>query len=392
VSFFWVALLIVLYILLIGPIEYYFLKRILGRLELTWITFPLIVLTVSLAAYFTAYSMKGRDLKINKVDVLDVDPASGRIYGTTWFTIFSPRIDNYTLGVTPGEGWSADAEPTGTTVNWVGAPRGGRASLLRRSYRYHSDANSLANGLEKVPIQVWSTKSFVSNWSAKIDPTAPVFESRLEHPPGDPTAVVGTFVNHLPVLTSGESSPVLSDCVVFYAGQAYPLPGGTIRSGETIRLVLDKGERAAQWLQTNSKLEELLSRASTYNAGRASGPKATGPQTTVTATNGFGSGPLPLLGMLFHESSLRFSEGVIPGNASLRRLDQSWRLAPDNRGEVILVGRVAPAAGPAEQTLSAPGSPSRLWLKAIPGTGATRTPIPGTGRQETWVRVFLPVK
>ena len=59
VSFGWIAFLIVLYILLIGPIEYFFLKRVLGRLELTWITFPIIVLTVSLAAYFTAYSLKG---------------------------------------------------------------------------------------------------------------------------------------------------------------------------------------------------------------------------------------------------------------------------------------------------------------------------------------------
>jgi len=245
VSFGWVAILIVLYILLIGPIEYFFLKRVLGRLELTWITFPIIVLTVSLAAYFTAYSLKGRDLKINKLDVIDVDPTSHRVYGTTWFTIFSPRIETYTLGVTPGEGWSAESEPTGTTMNWVGAPRGGRASLLRRSYRYHAGED----GLEKVPIQVWSTKSFVANWSGDFDPTTPraMIESHLQHPPADPSGVIGTFVNRLPI-------PVLRDCVAFYAGQAYPLPGGTIRSGETIRLVFDKGVLASQWLQKESRL------------------------------------------------------------------------------------------------------------------------------------------
>ena len=106
VSFGWIAMLIVLYILLIGPVEYYFLKRVFGRLELTWITFPIIVLTVSAAAYFSADAVKGRELKVNKVDVVDVDPASGRIYGTTWFTVFSPRIDNYSIGVEPGERWA----------------------------------------------------------------------------------------------------------------------------------------------------------------------------------------------------------------------------------------------------------------------------------------------
>ena len=350
------------------------------------ITFPIIVLTVSLAAYITAYSMKGRELKINKVDVVDIDPASGRVYGTTLFTIFSPRIDNYTLGVTPGEGWANELAPGGTAITWMGAPRGGRASLLRRSYRYHSDGNGVADGLEKVPVQVWSTKSFSANWSAPID--ASTFESRLEHPAADRSSVIGTFVNRLPV-------PVLSDCVVFYAGQAYPLPGGTIRSGETTRLVLDSGTQAGDWLKKESKLEEdLLRRAPAY-AERQGATKAvgqqSGPQAGVKATTG-GLGPLPMLGLLFHESSLTHGEGVIPRNASMRRFDQSWRLTPENRGEVILVGRAGPPNGPAEETLSGPSSPSRLWIRGFPGSGEARSIIPGTGRQETWVRVYLPVR
>src|SRR5262249_26075811 len=73
ISFGWVALFILFYILLIGPIEYYLLKRVFKRLEWTWITFPIIVVTVSAAAYFTAYELKGRDLKVNKVDVVDID-------------------------------------------------------------------------------------------------------------------------------------------------------------------------------------------------------------------------------------------------------------------------------------------------------------------------------
>ena len=40
ISFGWVALFILLYILLIGPVDYLFLKKVLSRLELTWITFP----------------------------------------------------------------------------------------------------------------------------------------------------------------------------------------------------------------------------------------------------------------------------------------------------------------------------------------------------------------
>lgn len=388
VSFGWIAFLIVLYILLIGPVEYFFLKRVLGRLELTWITFPIIVLTVSLAAYFTAYSIKGRDLRVNKIDLVDVDPTSGRIEGATFFTIFSPRIDNYTIGVTPNEGWSNETELEGTVIGWVGTPRGGRASLLRRNYRYHSDGDSIADGLEKVPVQVWSTKSFVARWSAAIKPTLldpapndPV-NRRLEHPrdPDLASGVTGTFVNRLPI-------PVLSSCVAFYAGQAYPLPGGTIRKGETVRFVFDGGSLSADWLKKESKLDELLSLASA--ASDRAAPVKGAIQSGPTAPGG----PRPLLGLLFHEASLTYGEGVIPRNASLRRLDQSWRLSPENRNEVILVGRVAPPVGPGEATLAGADSPTRLWLRELPGSGG-RTPMPegSTGRQETWVRIYLPVR
>jgi hypothetical protein len=380
VSFGWVAVLIVLYLLLIGPVEYYFLRRVLGRLELTWITFPLIVLTVSLLAYYTADSLKGRELRINKTDILDVDPASGRVYGTTWFTIFSPRITEYTLAVTPGEGWAKELQPSGTVVSWIGSPRGGQASLLQRRYNYHTGDRGLASGLEQVPIQVWSTKSFVANWSSPIGP-AELVESRLSHPPGDPEAVIGTIVNRLPV-------PVLSDCMLFYAGQAYPLPGGTLHSGDTVRVVLDKGTLATQWLQKESGLESVLLRVPAY-AERPGASRAAAQSVAASSPKGVA---FPLWGLLFHEAALPYAEGVVPRNASLRRLDQSWRLTPANRNEVILVGRATPPIGPSEDRLAGPDSPSRLWLTRLPGSNTAREPISGTGRQETWVRVYLPVR
>ncbi|QJW92739.1 hypothetical protein [Frigoriglobus tundricola] len=377
VSFGWIAVLIVLYILLIGPVEYFFLKRVLGRLELTWVTFPVIVLTVSAAAYFTADAIKGRELKVNKVDVVDIDPASNRVYGTTWFTVFSPRIDTYTVGVSPNDGWGADALAKGATVNWLGAPRGGRPGLVRRKYAIHSDGADVADGLENVPIQVWSTKAFSANWSDRLGASA--VRSALVHPPGDPTKVIGTFAHDLPV-------PALTECVVFYAGQAYPLTGDVILRNEPVRVVLDQGTATNQWLQTKGQLDALLNRVQSY--AERPGPKAgQRPAQQVAAF----SGALPLWGVLFHEGALKNEEGVVPRNASLRRLDQSWRLTPDNRDEVIVVGRVAPVAGPAEDILTGPNAPAKAWLKGLPGAGERR-PTPGTARQETWVRFYLPVR
>ena len=123
--------------------------------------------------------------------------------------------------------------------------------------------------------------------------------------------MIGTFVNRLPM-------PVLADCVVFYAGQAYPLPGGTIRSGETVRLVLDGGTPAADWLKKESRLDQLLARgaAATDRAVPVKGAGQTGPAVP--------GGSLPLLGLLFHEASLTYGEGVMPAQ----------RLAPAARSVV----------------------------------------------------------
>src|SRR5206468_4430200 len=63
ISFGWVALFILIYILIVGPIDYFFLKKVVKRLELTWITFPAVVLGISAIAYFTAYWLKGNELK-----------------------------------------------------------------------------------------------------------------------------------------------------------------------------------------------------------------------------------------------------------------------------------------------------------------------------------------
>ena len=70
-------------------------------MELTWITFPTIVVTVSLVAYYAAYLLKGNDLLVNKVDVVDIDQAAGLARGKTWISLFSPQNRDYTLRTIP---------------------------------------------------------------------------------------------------------------------------------------------------------------------------------------------------------------------------------------------------------------------------------------------------
>ena len=373
ISFGWVALFIALYTLLIGPVEYLFLKKIVGRLELTWVTFPLIVVSVSTAAYFTAYAIKGDDLRINKVDVVDVDPASGRVYGRTWFTIFSPRIDSYTIGIEPRAEWAGGRPnvPTPPTrVDWMAGGRAGGGNIVSRGYGYHTDAGdrAYADGLDGVPIQVWSTKAFTADWSAWMTPGEPLVESELFHPPGDPDALAGKIVNRLPL---GQ----LDDATLVYAGKFYKL--GTLAPGASVTPVLGPDTIDAEWLRVNAPLTGITGGDHNSEYGNTSGGRFRN---------------LSLWGMLFYDKAIPAGRTDLQ-NASFRNLDQSWRLDETFRDQAILLARIGPVDGSSENLMTAADAPSptTLWLRGLPGGGDARTPVPGTLRQETYVRVYLPV-
>lgn len=176
-----VAGLVFLYILLIGPGDFFLVKRLLKRMELTWITFPVMVLAVSLGAYLLAYYLKGDQLRINQVNLVDVDVKSGLVRGTTWVNVFSPRTADYDLTLQPrldkdaaGDVISAsDATSPGADsevlLSWLGMPGpvyGGMGrnnpgpQLFSGSYDYSPNLNAMIG----VPIQVWSTKSFSGRW------------------------------------------------------------------------------------------------------------------------------------------------------------------------------------------------------------------------------------
>jgi hypothetical protein len=185
-----VAGLVFLYILLIGPGDFFLVKRLLRRMELTWITFPVMVLAVSLGAYLLAYHLKGDQLRINQVNLVDVDIQSGLVRGTTWLNVFSPRTADYNLTLHPRLDKDAagdvisDNEATNQAatsevlLSWLGMPGsvyGGMGrnnagpQLFSGSYDYSPNLDALIG----VPIQVWSTKSFSGRWRYQA-------ESRVE--------------------------------------------------------------------------------------------------------------------------------------------------------------------------------------------------------------------
>ncbi|MEX2172643.1 MAG: hypothetical protein WD851_25210 [Pirellulales bacterium] len=170
--------LVLLYLLLIGPGDYFFVKRVLKRMEATWITFPLIVIATSVAAYWLAHYLKGDQLRINQLEIVDIDAASGTCRGVMWTELFSPRAERYNLTVqpklpdgTPLDAGAADAEQT--LVAWMGLPGTGLSGMQGSggqgggwfSSRYEFSPRLTEIG--GLPVQVWSTKSLTARWDGR---------------------------------------------------------------------------------------------------------------------------------------------------------------------------------------------------------------------------------
>jgi len=391
-----------LYILLIGPVDYFFLKKVVKRLEWTWVTFPVIVIGVSTAAYFTAYALKGQDLKTNKVDVVDYDLLTGRVDGHAWFTLFSPRIQKYTVGIEPAVGAAAAADPVwavgkspdaayNSVLSWH-APADNRrhtsggGGLLTKKYEFPTatdpaDPNRelYANSLSGVPIQVWTTKSFSAQWTATVDPAKPPVVSNLVIRDGK--VLTGTVTNMLPV-------DEFSDIAVVWRGRVFQLrdlPRGVAKS-VTITTVPGEGDAA-----TARDFKLWLTDAERYAGAAPYVPKSTSNNRFEAGTTSHPN--FRLWPVLFHETANDEIRTGSPKNVSLRHLDQSWRVTGDRDEQAVLLLRVPTREGPGKEMTNSPLSPSRLWLGASPtDAGAVRPDLPGTLRQETYVRVFIPVK
>jgi hypothetical protein len=352
IPFGWVAFFIFLYILLIGPGDYFFLKKVLKRMELTWITFPTIVVVVSLVAYYAAYLLKGNDLLVNKVDLVDIDQPAGVARGWTWISLFSPHNRDYGIRAIPllldrevppetSPSPAPPRPPAGTEVvtSWYSAPEdrlgamgnsGRRFSFVGGGYAYEPMGG--VEWLDSLRIPIWSTKCVCSRW---FGPANPLVRSDLK--PAGPDRLAGTVTNLLTV--------PLKDAILAYGKQMYLL--GDMAQGATIRVELSNDRALSGYLK--DKQSTYLSATYSNSDARISRPDL-------------------MFAIMFHNSESNLPTDRTLANDPLHELDLTGQLALKRP---MLVARI-----------DRPGA--RLVLDGP-------APSPKID-QSTMVRVILPLK
>ena len=94
------VLFMLVYVLVIGPLNYVVLRR-MRRLELAWITVPLVVLLFTAGLYVVGVALRGGDSQLNQLAVVQASEGQGRGHATSFLGLFSPRRATYALGFAP---------------------------------------------------------------------------------------------------------------------------------------------------------------------------------------------------------------------------------------------------------------------------------------------------
>ena len=362
VPFHWVALLIFLYILLIGPVDYFLLKKVFKRLELTWITFPLWVMAISMAAYWSAYVLKGNELRVNRLEIVDLDQASGTLRGAAFVGVFSPRIAKYDVAYTSelaaagkwgdlpagpdakaglgDDQWTGVSSAYGVPAGYLRGVDSGGSLLGRRGYRTEPVANASLLGIKGAPVQVWSVKSFESRW---LSAGKPAVDAQLR-PSG--VGFRGTVTNLLDV----------------------PL--------HDVRIVYGDMQVEIRLLPPKTPID-LAAAANGSQLGRTGNVGGTAAFDAPTLSS-------RVLDLSFQRANVKKTTQTDAGVRYLSDLDLSQQL---ELGRIVLIARVgeaAPGAAP---------SGGAFWLDQEPKAGAAPVPAPGKTVVHSFLRVVLdPVK
>jgi hypothetical protein len=224
---FWLVFFLALcYAAVVFPLEFLIARWLRPRFEAAWVLLPLVLVAGAGGIWYLAVEWKGEEILLNKVEVADVDLASGMVRGHTWLGLYSPRTDAYDLGIAAtGRRLPSIEEPQ---LSWLGLPGTGlggmnsqivAAELFERGYSFGE-----RGGLEDVPLAAWSSKAFEARWQASVKESPAQLGERNRQP-------VGVLRN--------DTGRTLRDCVLFYEGWSYQLgalePGASVDVGRNQR-------------------------------------------------------------------------------------------------------------------------------------------------------------
>ncbi len=246
VNFTSVATISIFAILIFGIGDWFLLRFVFPSRTWTWLTFPLMVFGICLAAWSIQRWARPNEFRINHVEIVDIDQPTGMYRGSAWNCVFIPESTTANLSTRIQADWLR--VPGVVTTGWQGQPGSGLGGMQTKTgIGIGGGSYSIANGAgesafvsqtESIRMDPSSARTFRSQFSGQTDATT---SSRLVIDRG---RLDGIVVNNLPVR--------LTRAKVYFGEMVYILqrslePGEAVEISEMIArtsgFVLNRLER-----------------------------------------------------------------------------------------------------------------------------------------------------
>ena len=209
---------VLLFLLVIGPLDYLLVHRLLKKPGLTWMTFPAIVVVAGLLASSVAGGANGTDIRSRMCELIDLDADSGFARQTVWSTVYSPDHRRYRVEINHDSSALTTAPHKDTSkgwLHWIAAPEsnfGGmyRAAGLNLGGAKYSFSDDRAE-IENLPIPAASDRILGS--TATFTASSELFELNLKQAGTGHLSRDSTLTHHLP-------GPI-EDWVLVYGNRVY---------------------------------------------------------------------------------------------------------------------------------------------------------------------------
>lgn len=234
----WLLLLLLAYLVVIGPLDQFWLKRI-GRPMLTWITFPCYVALFSLLIYVIGYKLRAGESEWNELHLVDVLPKGERadLRGRTYASVYSPSNQRYQLR-SQDRFATFRGEFYGT---YAGGQNSEKTTVIQEGDSFRAE----------IFVPVWMSQLYVSDWwqstpaplnmtvTADGDAWQVKVQNRTDHKLAQAHLVIANFIIPL-----GEVPAKDARTFKVSTSQGQPLPDFVFSHGQGFQAAAQQRRRA----------------------------------------------------------------------------------------------------------------------------------------------------
>lgn len=231
------ALLLLGYALLAGPLTYFLLRK-LDRRDWSWLVIPTLALIVAGTVYSVGFAGKGKDVFTNTLAVVRLAPGQRTVPVTSWVGVFAPSRNHYTVEI-PGQSLVSGGLENGYYGPGPAATNPAKPIGMRV-------AEGSGSQVELLDYNVWTIRTYAVDTDITVSGTV---EGRLTARPTTTSSGInaysleGTVTNSLPF--------DLEDVTVL-AGFAYQrvgdIPAGASKTVQITSVAGQTAQTGAPWM------------------------------------------------------------------------------------------------------------------------------------------------